>query len=75
MHVTCRLSGGAVEIVVLDERPAQLIPDLRHAPAVPQSTPAAVNSASFRARIEAWGVTYARAVKAVWFRIGMPGFG
>ena len=75
VHVTCRLSGGAVEIVVLDERPAQLIPDLRHAPADPAERTSGRGLQLPSELASAWGVTYARAVKAVWFRIGMPGFG
>ena len=75
VHVTCRLSGGAVEIVVLDERPAQLIPDLRHAPADPAERTSGRGLQLPSELASAWGVTYARAVKAVWFRIGMPGLG
>ena len=75
VHVTCRLFGGAVEIVVLDERPAQLIPDMRHAPADPAERTSGRGLQLPSELASAWGVTYARAVKAVWFRIGMPGFG
>ncbi len=75
VHVTCRLFGGAVEIVVLDGRPAQLIPDLRHAPADPAERTSGRGLQLPSELASAWGVTYARAVKAVWFRIGLPGFG
>ncbi|MGD0373792.1 MAG: ATP-binding protein [Streptosporangiaceae bacterium] len=74
VHVTCRLFGGAVEIVVLDGRPAQLIPDLPHAPADPAERTSGRGLQLPSELASAWGVTYARAVKAVWFRIGLPGF-
>ena len=73
VHVTCRLSAEAVEIVVLDGRPAQLIPDAPR----PAGDPAECTSGRglhLPAELaSAWGVTYARAAKAVWFRIGLPG--
>jgi anti-sigma regulatory factor (Ser/Thr protein kinase) len=79
VQVTCRLLGdlsdGAVEIAVLDRRPAQLRPDLPHSP-----TEAAerTNGRGLQLPCElasAWGVTYARAAKAVWFRLDFAGRG
>ena len=71
VHVTCRLSAEAVEIVVLDGKPAQLIPDAPR----PTGDPAECTSGRglhLPAELaSAWGVTYARAAKAVWFRIGL----
>ncbi len=71
VHVTCRLSAEAVEIVVLDGKPAKLIPDAPR----PAGDPAECTSGRglhLPAELaSAWGVTYARAAKAVWFRIGL----
>lgn len=76
VQVTCRLLGdrpahAAVEIAVLDRRPAPLHPDLRY------PVPEAAERTSGRGLqlpyelASAWGVTYARAAKAVWFRLGL----
>ncbi len=77
VQVTCRLLGdvsdGAVEIAVLDRRPAQLRPDQ------PQTADDAAERTSGRGLqlpselASAWGVTYARAAKAVWFRLELAG--
>jgi anti-sigma regulatory factor (Ser/Thr protein kinase) len=79
VQVTCRLVGdelnGAVEIAVLDRRPAQLRLD------VPQATAEAAERTNGRGLqlpsqlASAWGVTYARAAKAVWFRISLAAAG
>jgi anti-sigma regulatory factor (Ser/Thr protein kinase) len=75
VQVTCRLLGdqpdGAVEIAVLDRRPAQLHPDLPHTAAEAAER---TNGRGLQLPAElasAWGVTYARAAKAVWFRMGL----
>lgn len=73
VHVTCRLSAEAVEIVVLDGRPAQLIPDTLHPPADPAERTSGRGLHLPAQLASAWGVTYAQAAKAVWFRIGLPG--
>jgi anti-sigma regulatory factor (Ser/Thr protein kinase)/GAF domain-containing protein len=75
VHVTCRLSAEAVEIVVLDGRPAQLIPDTLHPPADPAECTSGRGLHLPAQLASAWGVTYAQAAKAVWFRIGLPGLG
>jgi anti-sigma regulatory factor (Ser/Thr protein kinase) len=70
VQVTCRLADGAVEVVVSDNHPARLVPEPAendHPPAERTSgrgllLPAALASA--------WGVTYGRASKSVWFRLG-----
>jgi hypothetical protein len=73
VQVTCRLLGdlsdGAVEIAVLDRRPAQLRPDLPHnaSEAAERTNGRGLQLPSELA--SAWGVTYARAAKAVWFRL------
>ena len=75
VQVTCRLLAdqpdAAVEIAVLDRRPAQLHPDLPHtaAEAAERTNGRGLQLPSQLA--SAWGVTYARAAKAVWFRMGL----
>ena len=77
VQVTCRLLGnlsdGAVEIAVLDRRPAQLRPDRPHtvAEAAERTNGRGLQLPSELAT--AWGVTYARAAKAVWFRLNLSG--
>lgn len=85
VQVTCRLladasiggasrgpDGWAVEIAVLDRRPALLRTDL------PRSAAEAAERVNGRGLLlpaelaSAWGVTYARAAKAVWFRMALP---
>src|SRR5580692_8495062 len=79
VQVTCRLLGdlsdGAVEIAVLDRRPAQLRPDRPHTAAEAAER---TNGRGLQLPFElatAWGVTYARAAKAVWFRLDLAGRG
>jgi anti-sigma regulatory factor (Ser/Thr protein kinase) len=85
VQVTCRLladasiggvsrdlDGWAVEIAVLDRRPTLLRTDL------PRSAAEAAERVNGRGLLlpaelaSAWGVTYARAAKAVWFRMALP---
>src|SRR6202167_4720549 len=72
VQVTCRLlgdlSGGAVEMAVLDRRPAQLRPDRPHtaAEAAERTNGRGLQLPSELAT--AWGVTYARAGQARPFR-------
>src|SRR5580693_9457821 len=79
VQVTCRLLGdlsdGAVEIAVLDRRPVQLRPDRPHtaAEAAERTNGRGLQLPSELAT--AWGVTYARAAKAVWFRLNLAGRG
>jgi anti-sigma regulatory factor (Ser/Thr protein kinase) len=73
VHVTCKLSGGAVEVAVQDGQPAELIPD-RPQPAADVAERTSGRGLQLPAQLaSAWGVTYARAAKAVWFRIVLPG--
>jgi serine phosphatase RsbU (regulator of sigma subunit)/anti-sigma regulatory factor (Ser/Thr protein kinase) len=69
VQLTCKLNGTNVEVSVLDRHPARVIPDLPGAAAVVDRPsgrglllPAALSSS--------WGVTYAAAAKAIWFRLG-----
>src|ERR1700691_1577629 len=79
VQVTCRLLGdlsdGAVEIAVLDRRPPQLRPDRPHtaAEAAERTNGRGLQLPSQLA--SAWGVTYARAAKAGWFRISLAAAG
>jgi GAF domain-containing protein/anti-sigma regulatory factor (Ser/Thr protein kinase) len=75
VYVTCKLLGGALEIVVLDERPAQIIPDRPQAVADPAERTSGRGLQLPSELASAWGVTYARAVKAVWFRLSLRGLG
>jgi GAF domain-containing protein len=79
VQVTCRLLGDelgeSVEIAVLDRGPAQLRPDLPHttAEAAERTNGRGLQLPSELA--SAWGVTYARSAKAVWFRMDLAGRG
>jgi anti-sigma regulatory factor (Ser/Thr protein kinase) len=77
VQVSCRLllaggRGSAVEIAVQDRRPVQL------RPAVPLTPADGAERVSGRGLqlpsklASAWGVTYAREAKAVWFRMALP---
>jgi GAF domain-containing protein/anti-sigma regulatory factor (Ser/Thr protein kinase) len=71
VHVTCRLADEAVEIAVVDHRPAQLIPDEPQEMTLPKES---TNGRGLQLPAElasSWGVTYARTSKAVWFRMGL----
>jgi anti-sigma regulatory factor (Ser/Thr protein kinase) len=75
VQVTCRLlgdePGGVVEIAVLDGQPAQLHPGPPHTQAEAAER---TNGRGLQLPGElasAWGVTYAQAAKAVWFRLGL----
>jgi anti-sigma regulatory factor (Ser/Thr protein kinase) len=75
VQVTCRLLGNgpdrSLEIVVLDRCPAQLRPDLPHTAgeAAERTNGRGLQLPSELA--SAWGVTYAREAKAVWFRMDL----
>lgn len=75
VQVTCRLADDNVEVVVRDSQPASLVPE------PPDSDHVASERTSGRglllpsALASAWGVTYGRAAKVVWFRIGLGGAG
>jgi hypothetical protein len=79
VQVTCRLLGDgsdrSLEIVVLDRCPAQLRPDLPHTAgeAAERTNGRGLQLPSELA--SAWGVTYAREAKAVWFRMDLAGRG
>jgi serine phosphatase RsbU (regulator of sigma subunit)/anti-sigma regulatory factor (Ser/Thr protein kinase) len=69
VRLTCRMNAATVEISVLDQHPARMIPD-------PPSAAAEVDRPSGRGLLlpaalsSSWGVTYASAAKVIWFRLG-----
>lgn len=72
VQVMCRLADESVEIAVVDHRPVQLIPDQLQDEVIQAER---TNGRGLRLPAElasAWGVTYARTCKAVWFRMGVP---
>jgi anti-sigma regulatory factor (Ser/Thr protein kinase) len=79
VQVTCRLLGDdpdrSLEIAVLDRCPAQLRPGLPHTAgeAAERTNGRGLQLPSELA--SAWGVTYAREAKAVWFRMDLAGRG
>jgi hypothetical protein len=79
VQVTCRLLGDgsdrSLEIAVLDRCPSQLRPDLPHTTgeAAERTNGRGLQLPSELA--SAWGVTYAREAKAVWFRMDLAGQG
>ncbi|HLQ55357.1 MAG TPA: ATP-binding protein, partial [Streptosporangiaceae bacterium] len=73
VQVTCRLAAGAVEVVVLDRHPVQLIPDRQYGE-ITEAERTSGRGLMLPAELaSSWGVTYARTAKAVWFRLGIAG--
>jgi anti-sigma regulatory factor (Ser/Thr protein kinase) len=74
VQVTCRLLGdepdAEIEIAVLDRRPSQLHPDHPHTAAEAAERTNGRGLQLPAQLASAWGVTYAPAAKAVWFRMG-----
>jgi serine phosphatase RsbU (regulator of sigma subunit)/anti-sigma regulatory factor (Ser/Thr protein kinase) len=73
VQVTCRLAAGAVEVVVLDRHPVQLIPDPQLAEITEAERTSGRGLMLPSELASSWGVTYARTAKAVWFRLGVAG--
>jgi serine phosphatase RsbU (regulator of sigma subunit)/anti-sigma regulatory factor (Ser/Thr protein kinase) len=73
VQVTCKLADGGLEVMVRDSLPASMVPG----PVKDENIPAERTSGRGlllpSALASAWGVTYGRAAKAVWFRMGLPG--
>ena len=76
VSLTCRLGGKAVEVTVRDRHPARaLTAGLRAAdPADPADRTSGRGLMLPSALATAWGVSYARTAKAVWFRIGLDDY-
>jgi anti-sigma regulatory factor (Ser/Thr protein kinase)/GAF domain-containing protein len=75
VEVTCKLTEGGVEVVVSDGHPARLVPEPPENEHIPAERTSGRGLLLPAALASAWGVTYGRAAKAVWFRIGHPGPG
>lgn len=75
VEVSCKLTDGGVEVVVSDGHPAKLVPEPPENEHIPAERTSGRGLLLPAALASAWGVTYGRAAKAVWFRIGQPGSG
>ena len=71
VQVTCRLAAGAVEVVVLDRHPVQLLPDPQQGEITEAERTSGRGLMLPSELASSWGVTYARTAKAVWFRLGI----
>jgi serine phosphatase RsbU (regulator of sigma subunit)/anti-sigma regulatory factor (Ser/Thr protein kinase) len=71
VQVTCRLAAGAVEVVVLDRHPVQLIPEPQQGEITEEERTSGRGLMLPSELASSWGVTYARTAKAVWFRLGI----
>jgi len=69
VQLTCRMNGTNIEVSVLDRHPARVIPEAPVATAV-VDRPSGRGLLLPAALSASWGVTYAAAAKAVWFRLG-----
>jgi len=75
VEVTCKLTGGGVEVVVSDGHPARLVPEPPENEHIPAERTSGRGLLLPAALASAWGVTYGQTAKAVWFRIGQQGSG
>ncbi|HEY6276626.1 MAG TPA: ATP-binding protein [Streptosporangiaceae bacterium] len=75
VEVTCRLTDGGVEVVVSDGHPARLVPEPPENEHIPAERTSGRGLLLPAALASAWGVSYGRTAKAVWFRIGPTGTG
>jgi anti-sigma regulatory factor (Ser/Thr protein kinase) len=75
VEVTCRLADGGVEVVVSDGHPARLVPEPPENEHIPAERTSGRGLLLPAALASAWGVSYGRTAKAVWFRIGPTGTG
>lgn len=73
VQVTCRMSGSAVEVAVRDRHPARALGGFELPPDDPAGRTSGRGLLLPAALASAWGVTYTRASKAVWFRIAPAG--
>jgi serine phosphatase RsbU (regulator of sigma subunit)/anti-sigma regulatory factor (Ser/Thr protein kinase) len=69
VRVTCRMSDIAVEVAVQDRHPARALSNAAEAPGDPAERTSGRGLLLPAALATAWGVTYSRSSKAVWFRI------
>src|ERR1022692_2536812 len=71
VHVTCKLADGGLEVTVRDSLPASMVPGRAKDENIPAERTSGRGLLLPSALASAWGVTYGRAAKAVWFRIGL----
>jgi serine phosphatase RsbU (regulator of sigma subunit)/anti-sigma regulatory factor (Ser/Thr protein kinase) len=69
VQVTCRMSDTAVEVAVRDRHPARALSTAVEAGGDPAERTSGRGLLLPAALATAWGVTYSRSSKAVWFRI------
>ncbi len=69
VQVTCRMSGGGIEVAVRDRHPARALGSSGPPPDDPAGRTSGRGLLLPSALASAWGVTYTRTSKAVWFRI------
>jgi serine phosphatase RsbU (regulator of sigma subunit)/anti-sigma regulatory factor (Ser/Thr protein kinase) len=73
VHVTCKLADGGLEVMVRDSLPASMVPGRAQDENIPTERTSGRGLLLPSALASAWGVTYGRAAKAVWFRMGLAG--
>ena len=71
VHVTCKLADGGLEVMVRDSLPASMVPGGAKDENIPAERTSGRGLLLPSALASAWGVTYGRAAKAVWFRMGL----
>ena len=69
VQVTCRMNSKAVEVAVRDRHPSRALGTPLQPPGDPAGRTSGRGLLLPSALASAWGVTYARTSKAVWFRI------
>ena len=75
VDLTCRLAGGAVEVVVRDGHPSRLVPEVAGDESGSAERTGGRGLLLPAALASAWGVAYGRSSKAVWFRLELAGPG
>jgi GAF domain-containing protein/anti-sigma regulatory factor (Ser/Thr protein kinase) len=73
VQVTCKLADGGLEVMVRDSHPASMVPGPVKEESIPAERTSGRGLLLPSALASAWGVTYGRAAKAVWFRMGVAG--
>jgi GAF domain-containing protein/anti-sigma regulatory factor (Ser/Thr protein kinase) len=71
VQVTCKLADGGLEVMVRDSLPASMVPGPVKDEDIPAERTSGRGLLLPSALASAWGVTYGRAAKAVWFRMGL----
>src|ERR1022692_963345 len=71
VHVTCKLADGGLEVMVRDSLPASMVLGRAQDENILTERTSGRGLLLPSALASAWGVTYGRAAKAVWFRMGL----